>query len=266
MMNLKLNYDRPWLLLLLIPAILFTLIPYFRVQKKYRCTRNRVISTVSRVLAFVLAINLLSGVAFAYEVPNEENEIILLVDITESNSTSREAKDEFVQTVINICDKEYRLGVVKFGYDAKYVVPLSDDNTDAYIRYLESEDPDNTATNLASALKYAADLFTNPQTGKIVVISDGIETDGAATSVIKAIASEGIRVDTVHFPNAEHDEIQIVSVELPEQHILVGEEFVLTLNLLSNFGDTEQVFHHPNHPYTQKLIQAIPSRPRKEEA
>ena len=30
-------------------------------------------------------------------------------------------------------------------------------------------------------------------------------------------------------------------------------------------GDTDQVFYHPRHPYTQKLIDAIPTRNRKEE-
>ena len=47
---------------------------------------------------------------------------------------------------------------------------------------------------------------------------------------------------------------------------LCGRVAVMQRGLLVEEGDTEQVFHHPNHPYTQKLIQAIPTRPRKEEA
>ena len=35
--------------------------------------------------------------------------------------------------------------------------------------------------------------------------------------------------------------------------------------ILVEEGDVETVFHHPQHPYTQRLINAIPRRERKED-
>ena len=239
MTNFQLNYTHPWLLLLLIPAVALTLIPYFRVSKKYRRTRNRVISVVLHTLGLFLAINLLAGLTFTYEIPNRENEVILLVDVSDSGEEQRESRDEFIQSVINVCDNEYRLGIVKFGYGQKYVVPISEDSSEAYIQYLESDDPDTSASDLASALNYAASLFKNPKAAKIVVISDGVETDGTATSVIKSIAADGIKVDTVYYPRPEHDELQIVAVQLPEQHIMLGESFTMEITFKSNLGTAE---------------------------
>lgn len=239
-MNFQLNYTHPWLLLLLVPALALTLIPHFRVAKKYRRNRNRVISLTLHLLAMVLAVNLLAGLSFTYEVANTENQVILLVDASHSGEEQRDRKNEFVQSVINVCDKDFRVGVVKFGFDQKYVAELSHDPQEVFARYLESEDPDTSATDLASALKYAATLFENPETAKIVVISDGIETDGAATSVIKAIAAKGIKVDTVCFPNASHDELQLVSANTPEQGIDVGEEFTVELVLQSTLATPDQ--------------------------
>ena len=57
MTNLSINFSNPWCMLLIIPAILFTLVPYFRMNKRYRGTRNRITSMVLHVLIMVLAIS-----------------------------------------------------------------------------------------------------------------------------------------------------------------------------------------------------------------
>ena len=74
MQNFRIHYSHPWLLLLLIPAIALTLFPYFKANKKYRKTRNRILSMVFHGLAITLAINLLAGISFSYEKPNLEND------------------------------------------------------------------------------------------------------------------------------------------------------------------------------------------------
>lgn len=237
MMNFKIDFTHPWLLLLIIPAVLLTLIPYFRMNKKYRRTRNRIVSMTLHISAMVLAIALLAGISFKYEIPNEKNEVILLVDVSDSNQEERQKKDEFVQTVLNICDGDFKVGIVKFGFDQKYVAELSNNSQEILEKYLTSEDPDTTASDLASALKYAKSLFTYPETAKIVVISDGVETDSAALSVIKGIAADGIKVDTLCFPNAVQSEFQIVSAVTTNQHIVPEETIVMELTIRNNLAE-----------------------------
>ena len=94
MQNFRIHFSHPWLLLLLIPAIALTLFPYFKANKKYRKTRNRILSMLFHGLAMVLAILLLAGISFSYEKPNLENELIILVDTTDSNATAVDAKNE----------------------------------------------------------------------------------------------------------------------------------------------------------------------------
>ena len=45
---------------------------------------------------------------------------------------------------------------------------------------------------------------------------------------------------------------------------LCGRVAVMQRGVLVEEGDTDRVFYHPQHPYTQRLIAAIPTRGRKE--
>ncbi len=240
MSNFRINYTHPWLLLLLIPAVVLTLWPHLRTPKKYRRTRNRIVSVVTHLSALVLAINLLAGISFSYEKPNLDNELIILVDTSDSGTLSTGEKIEFVQSVINITDGKYRVGIVKFGFGQVDTGELTLDSDTVLESYLSMDNPDTTATDLASALKHAHSLLKHPDGAKIVVVSDGIETDNSALSVIKAIAAEGVKIDTAYFPNEEKDEVAIVAVETPKERIVLGEYFRTTVTVKANL-DEEQV-------------------------
>ena len=81
MTNFSVNFTNAWWLLLLIPAVALTLISYFRLNKRYRCTRNRIVSISLHLVIMLLAIALLAGLSFEYYKPNTETEVILLVEI-----------------------------------------------------------------------------------------------------------------------------------------------------------------------------------------
>ncbi len=233
--NISFTFTYPWLLLLLIPGLALSLFPYFRTAKKYRRNRNRIISLVAHTTALTLCVFLLSGLTMHYDILNKSNQVILLVDASSSNQKEQENKDEFIRQVLEVADDSFQVGVVKFGYDQAYVAELSYDVDKVYEEYLRSEDPATHATNVEEALKYAATLFDNPATAKIVLISDGYETDGSVLSAIKGISAKGIRVDVKCFPNEAYHDVQIMGVELPDENIVPDETF----NLLVNMQATE---------------------------
>lgn len=235
MHNFQINFSHPWLLLLLIPAVALTLLPYFRLAKRYRRTRNRITSMVLHLMVMVLSILALSGITFSYQITNDENEIIYLVDMSDSEEEIQAKRDEFVELVINDSQYDgYKVGVVTFGYDQVYAAPLTHKVENVYDSYMSATLPDTTATNIAAALDYTVKLFENPQTAKIVLITDGKETDEDATSAIRSLVAKGIKLDTALIPSEYTGfDAQIIGVELPDYHMTTDNEYTAKVTIQS---------------------------------
>mgnify|MGYP004640310879 FL=1 len=236
----------PWLMLLLIPAIAISLIPHFRLSKKYRRTRNRITSLVLHLLVMFFSISVLAGLGISYRIPNEDNEIIYLVDVSDSEDYSKETRDDFIRNVlIESSFDNFKVGLVTFGYDPIYIAPITKDVNSVYEKYelsLENNLPDCTASNIAAALEFTKGLFENPTSAKIVLISDGKETDESAMKEIRSVSSMGIKVDTVCISSDfESDEIQVIGVNVPEYHIGVNENFSIGIQLYSKIEGTAYV-------------------------
>ena len=199
MTNFSITFTKPWLLLLLVPALLLTLIPYFRLNKRYRCTRNRIVSMALHVVIMLLAVSLLAGVGFEYELPNDKNEVIILVDASFSEEGLEAEKNEFIKAVIDSNNAAFKLGIVTFGYDQVYAAELTKDMSSVYSSYLQAPLPDTTATDVEAALNYAATLFEYPETApKLKDVTTKLErtvkwTAQAALSFAVVGAYQGVR-------------------------------------------------------------------------
>ena len=108
MSDFSIGFANPWLLFLLIPALLLTLIPFLRLPKKFRRTRNRVISVVLHALCVTLCVTLIAGISFSYTVPNRENELLIVVDASDSGSEQSDTRDDYIQSILNVCGKTTR--------------------------------------------------------------------------------------------------------------------------------------------------------------
>ena len=242
MSNFKILFDTPWLLLLFIPAFALPLILHFRTAKKYRRTRNRIISLVLHLIIMTLSIFTLSGMHFDYDKDNKNNEAIVLVDVSYSGTEAEAEKKAFVKSVIKESDGLFKIGVVTFGFDQVYAAEMSYDVDQVVKQYEKAKLPDTSATNIAGALNYAKTLFKNPENGKIILVTDGIETDGSARNVISTLAADGIRVDTAYFPTEfDWSEVQLVGLETPNVTIKAGDPFQVKLTVQSNYSGSATV-------------------------
>lgn len=241
MSNLTIHFSNPWLLLLLIPAFALALIPYFRLSKKYRRTRNRIISVITHLCAMVLCICVLCGIQFRYVKKNTDNEILLLVDVSDTEQRAEKRRDDFVQTVLSDGKYDgYKIGVVTFGFTQNYAVPLTYKIDEIYDLYKAAELPDTSATNIEGALKCAKELFSHPESSKVVLITDGRETDGNAFSALNALTAQGTVVDVAYISEdfQGNSDVQTMEIQLPETHVKPNENCTIKVKLRSRTATT----------------------------
>ena len=259
MSDFTVHFQNAWLLLLLIPAIALALIPYFRSNKKYRRNRNRIVSIVLHSIVMTLAILVLAGTTFSYKKSNVDNEVILLVDVSDSGDDVRAERDRFVRYALDDSNGDCKIGVVTFGKTAVYAAELTTDPDKAYRQYTGSTLPDGSATDIASALEFARGKFAHPETAKIVVVSDGLETDKSALSTIKTVAADGIRVDTVHIAPAERgNEAQLIDIVLPEYNIVEGTPFEIGVTVQSSYvGNATITIYDDGQPGNSREVELL---------
>lgn len=256
MTNLTVTFSYPWLLLLIIPAVLLILIPYFLLNKKYRRTRNRITSIILHTVVMVSAITMLAGLKFNYTVSNTTNEIILLVDVSDTQSYSADERDDFVKDIIATGGyNDFNVGVVTFGFNQVYAVPMTKDTDTIYQTYINAEKPDTSASDLEAAIKYAATLFNNPDSGKIVLITDGRETDENALNAIKYVTAQNTLLDVVYVPSSlDGQDVQVIGVELPDRRVSLDDECSVKLKVNSNATKTAEVTMSDNGVASKQTV------------
>ncbi len=251
MENFKVQFSvSPWLLLLIIPFLALTFFLYFRMEKRYRKSKNRILSMILHTIVSVLCVILLSGMFFSWETPNVENELCILVDASYSEQQAGSRVNSFVKEILDSNNGRSNIAIVTFGFDQKIALEMDDHNPEkAYQTYLDAEKPDTSATDIAAALKFVYDpatgksggesgktIFEYPESARILLISDGLETDEDALGVAKRISMEGIHIDTSFFPSSSvAPDVWITSVTQPDRKFSLGDPFEYSLDLRSNF-------------------------------
>jgi len=256
MRNFTVLFDNPWLLLLLLAGMAVVLFIYFKVPAKYRRTRNRVVSVVLSSLVVTLTVFILAGMSFAYQVPNDNQEMIILVDLSYSTNQSQATQDQFIRAVLDNNTAGFNIGIITFGkycpigeYEPVLAAPISSDMDAVWFNYqlsLTANRPNDIAADIEEALFFAKSEFRNTQGARILLVSDGIETDGDAIALMTSFAAAGIRIDTAFFSADSWDEFQLVGIELPDDIIRPNETTHVDVVVQSNIAGAA-IIHLYNH-------------------
>ena len=228
MSNIDFTFEHPLCLLLILPVLAIVLLPFFLMPKKRRYTVKRIVPLVLHCLLAIALVLILAGFAVVKQV--NEQAVVLLVDLSYSTESVEESMRSHAKELLEKIDETAPVGVVAFGENQIYCVKLDDGS-----RSLQLEKPEVEATDLEQALNYAASLAPDDKALRIILLTDGKQTDGDAENAAYELASRGIRLDAVYYDTTKlaTPEVQIGSFSAPEG-VYKEREATLSAELMSN--------------------------------
>lgn len=95
------------------------------------------------------------------------------------------------------------------------------------------------ATDIAGALRQARGLI-GASGGRVILLSDGVQTRGEALAEAQALGAAGVRVDTLAYQPAARPEIWIAGIDIP-QTLREGEQYSVAITIGSATAATARL-------------------------
>ena len=218
------RFDNVWLLFIGLALVLVCVGGYFIIPKQKRLRPKNLIS-----LGIHVAMSILLGFAFAdpqFKISDTTTEAYVVVDVSDSEANVKKENGQtsydttgLTATIQNIIDQakkqnNVQVGVVAFGKEAKVIVPLGGNFTSDTLKNVYNDASfDRSSTNIENALTYTDSLYSSTAVRKLILVSDGEQTDGSAINAIDKLITDGVMIDAVNYNAAQGDEVAITGVE-----------------------------------------------------
>lgn len=247
----NINFANPWILLIAIPLLVMVIISYVIAIKKDNRTINNTFSFITHI--FIVVLLVLTMAKTTYEKVITETNIYVLADVSYSSNNNLDLIDEYIDDLQHNVPKNSKIGIICFGKDYQLLVDLGED-----IISVKQSTVDNSSTNICQALEYASTLFKDNVIKRIVIISDGKETnDSNIVSVVNSLTAENIYIDAIYVDNNVTEEIEEVQINQVAYNSSTFKDIVEKVNVIIQASkDTKSIvsLYCDNQVYDEKAI------------
>jgi len=186
----------PWYALIAIPLVAITILFFFKLPKqKRKWTKN----LISLGLHFLIAATLtLTFVDIQYLYASKETELVVLADVSDSQKDSAEDINNVITNVYAKKDAATKVCVIAYAKECKVISDFGASYKDGVKAVFNDEKFDKASTNIEKALKLANTKYGEQSVRRLLVISDGIETDGRASNVLDELLNNEVEIDCVY--------------------------------------------------------------------
>ncbi|TCS96969.1 VWA domain-containing protein [Hazenella coriacea] len=221
---MAISWSHPWFLILLLPLgwILWT---WWKTEQRVDPFKKKMI-LIARGLIFLLIVSIIAQTKLVFPVLHPST--VFVVD----RSASIQDPDGSI-ALMNEALKEKHpdesIAVISVGAS-----PMVEQTLDPTIKV----DPflsvvNKHATDLAAGLRLAGGILPDHSRGRVVVLTDGQETQGSAEKEAKILKDRGIQVDVFSLASQSGPEVLIKELDVPKR-LFVQEQADLQVQIQSN--------------------------------
>src|SRR5271154_5376110 len=204
-------FDRPHLLWLLVLVPLAAAPGILAMRSGTRLAGAA--SAALRALCVVALVAMLAGLRIPGRIAAQKVAGVAVLD--ESGSVSPDQQDWMRAQVDQLkpaMASSDQLGIVGFGRDARLLAPL----TDPRLLGDFGAGADAGATNIAGALTAAESLFAPEDDKRILLLSDGNETEDSAMTEVPAMLEDGVRIFAEAPPPSSTERVAVTDFYSPD--------------------------------------------------
>ncbi|MDN7244338.1 VWA domain-containing protein [Planococcus shenhongbingii] len=220
---MELRLDNPLWLWLLIPAIAYFAIIGYRNYKKYS-DQYRIVY-VLRIMAVLLVIFALAAPGI-YR-PAAQEQIIFLVDRSASMEGTQAGIAAAIDSAMAGKKDSQSVGVYTFAEDFQTLLPVSKEFRPLPKDQTQNE---NRHTNIARALELAANSGDTGIATRLIVLTDGNETQDSALESLNRLEGDRIQIDVMPIEQEARNDAGILSFKTPANAFL-GESQVFSVQI-----------------------------------
>ena len=219
--------DKPIMLLAIaLPLVVLFTLPFALVTRKENVNGHNIASYIMHVaLAAVIGF---AAAGASWITTLTETDVYVVADVSYSANKNLNEIDNIIKNRI-ILPANSKLGVICFGKDYELLCDLGPQKNAVSVK---NSTVDDSETNIAEALSYAGSLFKGEVEKKIVLITDGRQTDETDTYAVRRVIASlndlKIEVNAIYLddnfdPNTP--EVQISGAEFTKSAFVNHEEW-----------------------------------------
>ena len=209
----SINLDNPWLLFIALPLVALFVIPFAIAIRKDNINGHNIASGVIHVIMALIIAFVAAGTSIVTTVT--QTDVYVLADVSYSASKNLDTVDGYVRELSHHLPDNSRMGVICFGKDTEIVTHLG-----SRFSTVKNSSVDDSATDIVGALDFAESLFRENVIKRIVLITDGKQTNESDANALKrkvdALTENNIHVDAIYLNDnikADAREVQISGVQ-----------------------------------------------------